>query len=359
MGAKMFDISTMVKAGIDPKTKMPVRSIGEIGDFFHENIKRNLRIIDEQDAVNRFTWYNLPDSLSGELLERILYYRGSGMFFYMETNDTFYFLPYALDGTIDAYGRYNSITPLALGKTFEEKGNKEIPLIQGLSYNVIKEIPFIPTADDFLHGAVILWDYTKQMSENIIPRSVLNDCLVNAEAEMISLLRTSMINGAGVKGLRVEGEDEQSNVSQAQRQYYNAAITGKSWVALVGHLDFQELDTNTAKTCEEYLQVIQSLDNLRLQTYGVENGGIFEKQGTIIQSEANFAYANCGLIMQDGLRQRQRFCNIINQVFGLSVWCEITQDETAFEGNEEQENNDELDTENLESESVENDKPSE
>ena len=50
--------------------------------------------------------------MDGQLLERILYYRGQGAFFYMESLEKFFFLPFALDGEIDVYGRYTGITPL-------------------------------------------------------------------------------------------------------------------------------------------------------------------------------------------------------------------------------------------------------
>ena len=73
-----------------------------------------LRIIDEQDAINRYKWYNLPDGLDSHLLERVLYYKGQGVFFYAETIGKFYFLPYALSGNIDIYGRFNKVTPLPL-----------------------------------------------------------------------------------------------------------------------------------------------------------------------------------------------------------------------------------------------------
>lgn len=51
--ASMYDLQTLMQAGIDPKTGLPVKmSHGLKG--YKENIKANLRIIDEQDAVNRY-----------------------------------------------------------------------------------------------------------------------------------------------------------------------------------------------------------------------------------------------------------------------------------------------------------------
>lgn len=52
MGAKLPDLTTLYQAGINPKTGLPVK----LSDKKHlkEDIKKFLRLIDEQDAVNRY-----------------------------------------------------------------------------------------------------------------------------------------------------------------------------------------------------------------------------------------------------------------------------------------------------------------
>jgi hypothetical protein len=92
--------------------------------------------------------------------------------------DKFYFLPYALDGTIDVYGRYNSVTPLPFNGSVGGK-DKEDPWIQGLSFNPIYEVIDV---EDYLDASkeelinklekscVILRDYSEQMSQINISR---------------------------------------------------------------------------------------------------------------------------------------------------------------------------------------------
>lgn len=331
------DIKSLIQAGINPVNGLPYKMSSDLAGELKNNIKRNLRIIDEQDAIKRYTWYNLPSDLDGALLERILYYKGQGLFFYVEAIDQFFFLPFALEGTIDVYGRYNNVRPLPFNDGKTDK-NKRFNMLFGLNRKVMKTLPDILTYDEVINSGVILWDYSKQLSENNIPRVILNDHLLEYEAEMLSALRTSMINASGVSGLKVDGEDESNNVYTAQRQYYNASMTGQKWIPIIGlsSKEFQELDINGGKPSQEYLQVCQAIDNLRLSTYGIQNGGLFEKQGTIIQSEADFACSNTSLVMQDGLDQRQRFCNLINGLFGLNVWCEITQPITALQPAQDQ-----------------------
>ena len=119
--ARLPDIKTIIQAGIDPKTGLPIR----LGKGDPKNLDTDLlqffRIIDEQDAVNRGKWYNLPNGITSQELERLLYYKGQLAFFYFEELDSFYFMPYALDGTIDFYGRYNIIHPVPMTSGKEEK----------------------------------------------------------------------------------------------------------------------------------------------------------------------------------------------------------------------------------------------
>ena len=100
----ILDIDTLIQAGINPKTGLPVK-LGGRRCSTKEDIKREIRKNDEQIFVNRYTWYNLPMNLTGAELERMLYYKGQLAFFYLKDLDEFYFMPYALNGTVDFYGR--------------------------------------------------------------------------------------------------------------------------------------------------------------------------------------------------------------------------------------------------------------
>ena len=57
-------ISKILAAGIDPKTGLPLTLGTDCKSELKTNIRRQLRIIDEQDAINRIQWYNLPMDIS-------------------------------------------------------------------------------------------------------------------------------------------------------------------------------------------------------------------------------------------------------------------------------------------------------
>ena len=335
-GPYLPNLEPLIAAGIDPKTGLPAKVTSENPCFLKENIKRLIRIQDEQDAVNRYTWYNLPDGLNSQMLERMIYYKGQLCFFYFKEMDKFYFMPYALDGGIDFYGRYVGVHPIPFsgGTTDEEKANaaKQMTI---LSAKKLKPTYDILTPEELLEEGlaaydtrcVLLKDYTEQLAQTVTPRQMLNDGIIDVEAECIPFMRTALIRATGIKGMRVGSQDEQSNVQAANNSMLDAALSGKVNIPIIGSVDFQELNDGQVGKSEEFMMALQSLDNFRLSTYGLENGGLFQKRERklVSEQEMNAGGGSIGLIMQDGLSIRQRFCDIVNSIWGLGIWCDVSE----------------------------------
>ena len=314
--AKLPDLTTLYQAGIDPKTGLPLKMVSWSKCVLKEDLKKFLRLIDEQDAVNRYIWYNLPANITSQELERMLYYKGQLCFFYDKDLEEFYFMPYALDGTIDFYGRYNQIHPVPMTSGTEDKGNKaqaqylankKLKCVYGIKMDAI-------TMKDLTESTVLLHDYTKQLSQTVLPRVSVNDPLIDVMAECIPFMRTALISSTGINGIRVNDADQQQNVADAGRSVERAALTGNPWVPIIGNIEFQELTNGQLGKAEEYMLAMQSLDNLRLSGYGIDNGGLFEKKAHELQSEADINGGPVGLVLQDGLSIRQNFCNIVNSI---------------------------------------------
>lgn len=326
MAARLPDLNTLMAAGIDPKTGLPIK-MGNANEGFKANNKKLLRILDEQNAVNSFTWYNLPSGLNSRLMERILYYKGQGAFFYMEANDKFYFLPYALDGTIDVYGRFQGITPLPFnGSASTTKDGKETPWITGLTKTPVYDIKLTDlTIDDLRDSCVLLKDYTEQISQTNIPRQILQDPLLDVMSDCIPFMRTALLNGTGVRGVRVNDEDEYASVKAASMALDHAALVGDKYVPMVGHVEFQDLTDGSTVKSEEFLLAMQGLDNYRLSLHGLDNGGLFQKKSHMLEAEQNMNAGKASLVLQDRLQNRQDFCDVVNSIWGLGIWCEINE----------------------------------
>lgn len=315
------DIQTILQMGINPKNGLPLK-LGGSPESLYDDVKRVLRAQDLQDAVNTFEWYNLPDGLSGELIERMLYYRGSIAFFYLTTNNTFYALPYTLAGNIDVYGRYTGITPLPFMGNSDNEKNK--PWIQGLVKKPVNEVLYGEVEwSDIEDSAVLLYDYVKQCSQTIIPRQVLNEPVLGLEAECLPLARTSMIVGTGVLGLKVNSADEADAVNVASKSIEHAARTGQAYVPIVAGLDLQDITSSGNNKGADYMQMMQSIDAFRLSTHGITNGGVFNKNTYVTESQyAVNSTGSTNFVLADRLRNRQSFCDIVNSIWGLNIWCD-------------------------------------
>lgn len=320
-------VDLYLSAGINPKNGQPTRQ--DCSGGLRDSIRKQLRIIDEQDAVNRYVWYNLPCNITSQELERLIYYKGQLCFFYFKELDEFYFMPYALDGTIDFYGRFNTVHPVPMAEgtndSTKELVAKQAAVLSTLRLKVLYDVP-LELEDEPESYCVLLHDYTKQLSQTIIPRRDVQDGLLGAMADMIPFMRTSLMNATGVSGIRVREEDEQSNVQMANMSVERAALNGQKWVPIVGQVDFQDLTDGALDKAESFLLAMQSLDNFRLSTYGLENGGLFEKKQyqNIAQTSLN-GNGQIGNPLQDGLSIRQHFCDIVNSIFGVGISCELSE----------------------------------
>lgn len=323
---KLYDLTPVIAAGIDPKSGKRASSIDP---QLLNNYKKLFRINDEQLAIHRYVWYNLPNGITSEMIERMLYYKGQIMIFYDSSIEKFIALPFTPVGELDIYGRFNKATPIAFGPNSSEP-SKKIQMYLGdikkdIMYDVVPEDEW--SVDHVMNDCVILYDYARQISQTIIPRQQLNETLIENMSEILTFLRTNMLNNTGVSGLRVFDDSEDYSVQLANNAVYEAAINGKKWIPIKGNgQDFQELSQKNSTTpISEHLMALQSLNNLQLSLYGIENGGLFEKNSHLLEKEASINQSPVNLVMQDGLNNRQLMCNIFNSIFKWDLWCEINE----------------------------------
>lgn len=328
-GAKLNDLEMWFQMGIDPKTGLPLKFCLADDYGLKNGVLKLLRVQDEVDAVRRYRWKNLPYGITADLIERILWYKGQGALFYLPTNDRFYFLPFALNGNIDCYGRYTEITPLPFNGTSEDSKNKT-PFIAGLTRKPVYDLKLDEvTAKDLRENCVILTDYTRQMSQSIMPRQQMNEPILNAMAECIPMARTALINSTGVGAMRVGSADEAVNVTNANEAIKQAALTGQPNIPVIGNVDFQDLSAKNPATAENFLQTMQSLDNFRLSTYGLDNGGLFAKKAHELQTESDMNSRKGSRALQDGLTCRQDWADLCNTHFGLDIDVEVSESEVG------------------------------
>jgi hypothetical protein len=332
MGAKLPDLETYWQAGIDPRTGLPLKFSNR--RCLKDDIKKQLRIKDEQTAINRYKWENLPATITSEYLERMLYYKGQLCFFYDKDLEEFYFMPYALDGTIDFYGRFNTIHPIPMTSGTDDKGNKA-----QAQYLAQKKLKCIYDETQIKENdpntlTILLKDYSEQLSQTIIPRVSLQDSLLDVMSDCIPFMRTALLLSTGIEGIRVNDADQQDDITAANRSMENAALVGDPYVPIVGSVEFQELNNGSVGKSEEFMLAMQSLENFRLSTYGIDSSGVYEKKAHTLESEQDMNKSPAELISNDGLALRQKFCDLAKAIWGLDIKVSAVKVE-ASEGAED------------------------
>ena len=338
--ARIPNVEPSIAAGIPLKGKANALAVKEFINYGtstnwrKENIRKQLRIIDEQDAVNRYKWYNLPCDLSSQEVERLIYYRGQLCFFYVPEIEKFIFSPYALDGTIDYYGRYNTVHPVPWAEGLEKE--KKAPLSAYLANKKLDVLYGIPTDDEkviewaekFSEGkaCVLVHDYTKQLSQTNIARQILQDPLLDIMADCIPFMRTCLLAGTGVKGMRISNQADYPNVLDANDAFEKAALEGDQYVPIVGSVEFQTLTDGQILKAEEFLLAMQGLDNYRLSLYGLDNGGLFQKKSHMLEAEQSMNAGKAAIPLNDGLTIRQNFADIVNSITGLGLSVGIAEE---------------------------------
>lgn len=341
MAARLPDTNTLKGLGFNPN-KIEKNHNEKPCTFDRvDAIKRLLRKNDRQQFVQRYIWDNLPGDLTGEYIERVLYYRYSGIFFYMKDLNKFNFLPFVGSG-LDEKGRFRKTIPLP----FNGASKDDKIWIPGLEFKPIYDIasetdPFVTlnsegekmTIDPFTEGCVILESYTKGLTQKEIPERELTEPILDMMAEAFPMARTKLIASSGTTGMRVSTSDDASNVAAANISLEMAALTGKRFIPVVGMTEFQEFANGNGNDVEAFMRYMTELDNLRLQSLGLKNNGLFEKKSYVNSDMSQNSQVNPGQIYQDGLSLRQNFCDIINATWGLGMSCSANETITNFDVN--------------------------
>lgn len=342
--ARIQNVEPLIQFGINPKTGLPIKFDLSNPVALKENIRKQLRVQDEQIAVNKGKWYNIPCEMTSQYLESRLYYKYQLCIFYCKDLEKFFILPFTLaapDGNgLDEYGRYQYIRPICFNGGAEDTENrKKTPLEEYLSRLTLKVrySPVMPEnldEDTVMNSAVIIQDYTPQYTTmSGIPRYNLQEPLLDVMAECIPYARTNMITSCGIKGLRVQDADEKADVYEANKGIKMGAMTGEAYVPIEGKLEFQELTDNNTGKVQDYFLVMQSLKNYQNSLYGLNAGGVFEKKEHELQGEAAANGGPDALIMQDYTSIRQNACNIINSIWNIGMWYEPSETITACDMN--------------------------
>ncbi|MEG2914912.1 MAG: hypothetical protein RR839_00535 [Oscillospiraceae bacterium] len=324
---------------------IPVRSKGGkymySADPMFEKIGVSLKKIDYAQFVTRFKWNNLPEGLDSELIERILYFSGSAMFFYIKELDRFYFLPYAMSGDgvstgIDFYGRFNKIKPYSFNGSTDGEGERkpdgkklsqaDIFLSTQIRDN-IKDIPLVSTLQEAEHiyenGAVICWDATPQLAYNQTSRNRDSQPFIKYLIEALIQTKSALVNSSGFNLFTADNEAD-NEIMQMQLDAINADRVKGKLSAVVSKLlgEINNLQSNAPSAMADFWTAVQSIDNLRLKTMGIRNDGVIQKSQYQNIQEQELDMSDSLQVYWNALIERIKFSAIVNSIWGLAIYPE-------------------------------------
>lgn len=311
-------------------------------DPLFNKLGESLKQIDYQQYLTRFRWNNLPEGLDSELFERILYYSGSAMFFYIKELDRFYFLPYGMSGEktqtgIDFYGRFNRLKPYSFNGSTDGSGEQEggkrkskadIYLSTQLRDN-IKDIPMVKTEEEakkiFEEGAVICWDITPGLAYYCPARNRVSQSYIKYLTKVLIQTKSALINASGFNLFSADKSGEsQNDIMQEQLDAINKDREEGQLSAVVSSLmgEIQNLQSNAPAAIADFWTAFQSLDNLRLKSMGISNDGVIQKSQYQNYAEQSMDIDGSMQVYINALMERVKFAAIVNSIWGLNIYPE-------------------------------------
>lgn len=337
----MYDTISLTGAGIPLSKKMLKygNAVDQEGKIITPNPKDfNLQydslynIMREQNMIEtfeRYMWTDIPFGLTQDIIERILFFRGKGIFYFNDKIEKFQFLPFALNGVIDEYGRYTRCNTLPFTGTDEEPKDKKVKKPRILVYEDLEIVYDLPYNSEMFEKArkmktvgIMLNDSSLAVSQQPIIRSNYVKPVLHMMATLMQIINTAMYGSADHNLLQIENESELISI-QNQINAINADILrGNRFTPIVGNLPITPLKTSNTANLEGLFGTFNSLTNFLKSITGVANAGVFDKKAHLLQEEQKLNGSNSDDIYYNGLRLRQEFCLMVQAYYNYPIWCE-------------------------------------
>lgn len=340
----MYDTNSLLSAGI-PQSKNMLKygnAIDQNGNVITPNpSKYNLdysslfAIMREQNMIEtleRYMWTNVPPGLTQDLIERLLFFRGKGVFYFNDKVEKFQFLPFALNGVIDEYGRFtkcNTLPFTGVDEVEEKNGKKKSKKPLNAVYEDLEIVYDLPYNEEMIKSirdrkivGIILNDNSLAVSQQPVIRSNYVKPVLHMMSTLMQIINTAMYGNADHNLIQVENESELDSINQQIAAINFDILRGRRFTPIVGKLPITPIKTSNTANLEGLFGTFNSLSNFLKSITGVANAGVFDKKAHLLQEEQKLNGSNSDDIYYNGLRLRQEFCLLVQAYYGYPVWCE-------------------------------------
>lgn len=370
----MYDTNSFVAAGLPLNKKMlkygnaidqngnPVTPNPAKFSLDYDSLYAIMKQQNMIETLERYMWINIPFGLTQDLIERLLFFRGKGVFYYNDKVDKFQFLPFALNGVIDEYGRFtrcNTLPFTGVDDMDKERKNKnKTKKPQVLVYenlDIVYDLPYNEESFKIINDkktvGIILNDNSLAISQQPIIRSNYVKPVLHMLSTLIQIINTAMYGAADHNVIRVENESEYESIKNQIDAINFDILKGRRFTPVVGTLPIEPIKTSNTFDLEGLFNTFNSLTNFLKSITGVANSGVFDKKAHLLQEEQKLNGSNSDDIYYNGLRLRQEFCLMVQAYYGYPIWCESkrgmteAQAENVIEGETDDPDNTQLITE--------------
>lgn len=334
----MYDTTSLMQAGIPQSKKMLKygNAIDQNGKSITPNLlKYNLSYGDLFDimrhqnfteTIERYMWTNLPFGLTQDIIERVLFFRGKGVMYFNDKVGKFQFLPFALNGKIDEYGRYSCVNTLPFtGVDSDVKNKKAQPLVYE-NLEIVYDFPYsedtIKKINDGRVVGIILNDNSLEISQQPVIRYNFVKPVLHMLATLMQIINTAMFGNADHNLLQVANESELESINLQINAINQDILHGLRFTPIIGTLPITPIKTSNTSNLEGLFGTFNSLTNFLKSITGVANAGVFDKKAHLLQEEQRLNGSNSDDIYYNGLRLRQEFCLLFQAYYNYPVWCE-------------------------------------
>lgn len=335
----MYDTNALLEAGLPQNKKMLKygNAIDQNGNAVTPNLlNKNLsydslfNIMREQnkiETIERYMWVNVPFGLTADIIERLLFYRGKGVFYFNDKVGKFQFLPFALNGVIDEYGRYTKCNTLPFtGVDTDEKKKKKSQSLVYEDLELVYDLPYDEETFKKINQqktfGIVLNDSSLSISQQPIIRYNYVKPVLHMMATLMQIINTAMFGNADHNLLQIENEGELDSVKSQIEAINQDILRGNRFTPIVGKLPITPLKTTNSADLEGLFNTFNSLNNFLKSITGVANAGVFDKKAHLLQDEQKLNGSNADDVYYNGLRLRQEFCLMVQAYYQYPIWCE-------------------------------------
>ena len=255
--------------------------------------------MDVQQYCSRYKWEGLPEYLPDNIIERLLYYKGSICVFF--NGGTLYFLPYAFNGTLNTYSYPTAVQPIALnGANF---GSKMLNTYGNGQLNKNAQ-------------CVLLMDRVPiGLNDMVVPRASIQADIITLMSDTLAKGNVNLINSLKKGVIGVDSEDQvkvvEEDLSSASKKNNPYIVTAKGSMSKA----MEVWNNNIPVDMESYIQFLSAVNNLRCYGLGIKNQGIYEKTERMLVGQLSGVAYQTNLILETGLQCRRNALEHLKEIY--------------------------------------------